>query len=115
MAAGQNIARVAASTSATGATRDPVHARSSAVPMSRLELVLGCLGWFSDNFLAGGALPVDEDSASLLVLLLDFDHLFTKPGIRKKITARKCWNSRLSSALERISTNERAGRNLIRA
>ena len=63
------------------------------VPVSVWEFIpRRIVDGFSDNFLccSGGAtnqatgrpLPVDEDSASFLVLLFDFNHLFAEPGTK---------------------------------
>ena len=95
MIAGKNVARIAARRMAAG--REPADARRS---VSGWKFVggrsrrsrRGGVDWFSDNFLrtsdggrrrtdetSGGTLPIDEDRAPFLVLLLDFNHLFAEP------------------------------------
>ncbi len=95
MIAGQDVTRIAAArvrmmavTARFVCSRGkPAHTRT---PMSLWIFILrGIADGFSDNFLlcvsgvsdepTSGTLPVDEDRAPFLVLLLDFDHLLTEP------------------------------------
>ena len=95
MIAGKNVARIAAGRRAGRETTDA----RAAVSMSVWKFVLGRgrrrgrrggVHWFSDNFLRhrgrrgpdqtpARALTVDEDGASFLVLLLDFNHFLAEP------------------------------------
>ncbi len=101
MIAGQDVTRIAAARVRMMAVAarfvcnrgEPAYTRTS---MSLWIFILrGAADGFSDNFLlcvssvsdeaTSGTLPIDEDRAPLLVLLLDFDHLLAEPGKRNNI------------------------------